>query len=69
VPSDHGLLAELPTLLAGFQLVPVVGAIIAELLTEGRTGHPIAPLALARLALGSSISRKILAQKIFHLIP
>ena len=32
----------------GFQLVPVVGEIIAELITEGRSRQPIAPFALNR---------------------
>lgn len=33
----------------GFQLVPVVGATIAELVTRGRTGRPIGAFAAARL--------------------
>ena len=34
----------------GFQLGPVVGEIIAELLTEGRSPSPLAPFAIERFA-------------------
>jgi sarcosine oxidase, subunit beta len=34
----------------GFQLGPVVGLIIAELITEGRTISPIAPFGIQRFA-------------------
>jgi sarcosine oxidase subunit beta len=34
----------------GFQLGPVIGPIIAELVTEGRTASPIAPFAIERFA-------------------
>jgi sarcosine oxidase subunit beta len=34
----------------GFQLGPVVGLIIAELVTEGTTASPIAPFAIGRFS-------------------
>jgi sarcosine oxidase subunit beta len=37
----------------GFQLGPVVGLIIAELITEGRTASPLAPFAIQRFAGGA----------------
>jgi sarcosine oxidase subunit beta len=41
----------------GFQLGPVVGALMAELITTGRTNLPIAPFSIARFARGRSGSR------------
>ena len=32
----------------GFQLAPVVGRVMAELITDGRTNLPIAPFGIAR---------------------
>ena len=34
----------------GFKFVPVVGEIIADLVTDGRTAHPIGPFDPRRLA-------------------
>ncbi len=36
--------------LHGFQLGPVIGRILAELITEGRSTLPIAPFSIARFA-------------------
>jgi sarcosine oxidase, subunit beta len=38
----------------GFQLSPVIGLIIAELITEGSTSSPIAPFAIQRFAVGAA---------------
>lgn len=50
-PSAPGLLHAFGFSGHGFQLVPVVGAIIAELATTGTTTREIAPFALQRLTL------------------
>jgi sarcosine oxidase subunit beta len=34
----------------GFQMAPAVGAIVAELVTQGRTAFPVAPFAIGRFA-------------------
>ena len=34
----------------GFQLGPVVGGIVADLVAEGRSAHPIAPFSITRFA-------------------
>ncbi|MDQ6639101.1 MAG: FAD-binding oxidoreductase [Pseudomonadota bacterium] len=42
----------------GFQLGPVVGEIIAELVTEGRSASPLAPFAIERFAEPAKMARR-----------
>ena len=59
-PDEHFVIARRPSheqvVVAcgfsghGFKFVPVVGEIIADLVTDGRTAHPIGPFDPRRLA-------------------
>jgi len=50
--TEPGLLHSFGYSLHGFQLGPIVGSLLAELIVHGRTNLPIEPFSIARFAAG-----------------